>query len=397
LTAETKRPANVGRIITWGVALAAFGSAVLVLAQANHNPRTDDATVRANYIEVAPEVSGRIVELRVRDNQIVSKGTLLFAIDQRPYQYALDQALADQQLLEKQIGDAQRRIHAQASAVEAAQAEVATTQANAETAGSNVEVARAAVEQAEASVHAADAQLELVVNNLRRLEPLLAKQYVTVEQVDQARVAVRVAEQRRQEAQAALSGARANQLESASRHRAAQTLIPESRARLSQSISTVDTLDSLIAQRPAKAARVDSAQLDLERCRVVAPFDGYVTNSNISEGAYATTGKPVFTLIDRRSWYVVANFRESELVRIQPGRSVDVYVMSHPDRRIQGVVESLGYGVFPEDGKVDAGLPAIDKTLNWVHLAARFPVRIRIENSGLSQLRMGETAVSIVR
>jgi len=394
--AETKKSA-VGSIITWSAALAAVLSVVLVLRQSGHNPRTDDATVRANYIEVAPEVSGRIVELGVRDNQIVPKGTVLFVIDPRPYQYALDQALADQQLLEKQILDAQRRINAQNNAVEAAQSAVTTAQANAETAGNNVEVARAAVEQAEASVHAADAQLELAVNNLRRIEPLLKKQYVTVEQVDQLRIAVRVAEQRKREAQAAVSGARANQLESASRHRAVQAQIVESHAHLSQSISTVDTLDSLIAQRPAKAARVDSARLDLERCRVVAAFDGYVTNFNLSEGAYATTGKPVFTLIDRRSWYVVANFRESELTRIRPGRHVDVFLMSHPDRRISGVVESLGFGVFPEDGKVDAGLPAIDKTLNWVHLAARFPVRIRLDAPDLSLVRMGETAVTIVR
>jgi multidrug efflux system membrane fusion protein len=93
----------------------------------------------------------------------------------------------------------------------------------------------------------------------------------------------------------------------------------------------------------------------------------------------------------------VANFRESELTRIRPGRHVDVFLMSHPDRRISGVVESLGFGVFPEDGKVDAGLPAIDKTLNWVHLAARFPVRIRLDAPDLSLVRMGETAVTIVR
>lgn len=387
----------LGKLVNWGATVAAICSLTLVIRQYDRSPRTDDGTVRANYIEVAPEVSGRIVELQVRDNQPVSKGTVMFQIDSRPYQYALDEAIAGQQLLEKQIRDAQRHIQVQSNAVEAAQAAVSTAQANAETAASHVEAASAGVQQAEAAVSEAEAQLDLANSNLRRIEPLLQKQYVTVEQVDQARAALRVAEQRKREAEAAVSGARANQLESAARRRASQAQIAESHAHLSESISAVDTLESLMAQRPAKGALVDAAQLDLDRCRVVAPFDGYVTNFNISEGAYATTGKPVFSLIDRRSWYVLANFRESELRHIEPGRHVDVYLMSHPDRRLSGVVESTGHGVFPEDGKVDAGLPSIDKTLNWVHLAARFPVRIRLDQPDLSLVRMGETAVSIVR
>ena len=160
---------------------------------------------------------------------------------------------------------------------------------------------------------------------------------------------------------------------------------------------TVDTLDTLMSQRPARAARVLSARLDLERCQVVAPFDAWVTNLNISEGAYARAGTPMFTLIDTRNWYVIANYRESELRNIRNGTHVDVYLMGHPDRRFNGVVESTGFGVFPEDGRVAGGLPDIQRTLNWVHLSARFPVRVHIQDPDPTLFRIGATAVTVVR
>jgi multidrug efflux system membrane fusion protein len=71
--------------------------------------------------------------------------------------------------------------------------------------------------------------------------------------------------------------------------------------------------------------------------------------------------------------------------------------MGHPDRKFSGVVESIGYGVFPEDGNVAQGLPNIDRTLNWVHLSSRFPVRIRVENPDSFLFRIGSTAVTVVR
>src|SRR5580704_2835418 len=94
----------------------------LVLRETEAHPRTDDATVRANFIEIVAEVSGRLVDLPAKDNAFVKKGDLLFAIDPRPYEYALRQALSDQADLEQQIIDEGRRIAAQNSAVEAARA-----------------------------------------------------------------------------------------------------------------------------------------------------------------------------------------------------------------------------------------------------------------------------------
>jgi len=394
---ETLKRKRIGRWVGIGVVAGAVLALLVAVALTDIYPRTDDASVRANFIGVIPEVNGLLVQLPVKDNAYIKKGDLLFEIDPRPYEYALHQALSDQEALEQQIIDEERRIAAEHSAVEAAQAGVHQSSTGIKTAGSSVDVAKATVVRSKAALDAAAAQLKLAKNNLNRIEPLLAKQYVTVEQVDETRTALNVAQGNFDEAQAALAEAQAQETQSVLRREEADALAAESQARLGQAIHTVDTVETLKSERPAKAAKVDSARLDLERTRVVAPFDGYVTNLNISVGAYAHPGSSLFTFIDTRTWYVIANYRESKLKHIHIGSHVDVYLMGHPDRKFNGIVDGIGFGVFPEDGAVSDGLPNIDRTLNWVHLSSRFPVRIRVTDPDPVLFRIGSTAVTIVR
>jgi multidrug efflux system membrane fusion protein len=383
----------------WGRTMIAATVLVLMLVilETERNPRTDDASVRTNFIEIAPEVSGRLVELPARDNAFVKKGGVLFAIDPRPYEYALQQALSDQASLEQQIIDEKRKIAAQHNAEDAARAGLHSSKTGIKTAGSSVDVAKATITRAQAAQATAEAQLKYATNDLNRIEPLLKKKYVTPDQVDQANTAVKVAQGNYDAAQASLAQAQAQYAEALLHQEQADASAAESAAKLGQAVHAVDRIETLLAQRDAKAARVLNARLDLERCRVVAPFDAYVTNMNISEGAYARPGSPLFTLIDTRNWWVIANYRESKLKDIRPGMHVDVYLMSHPNHRFNGVVESIGFGIFPEDGKATNGLPDIERTLNWVHLSARFPVRVRVQDPDPAIFRMGQTAVTVVR
>jgi multidrug efflux system membrane fusion protein len=387
----------IGRLIGLAVFVGAIVMLVLVVQETNQYPRTDDANVRANFIEIAPEVNGHLVQLAVKDNSFAKKGDVLFAIDPRPYEYALKQALADQDSLEQQIIDYKRRIASEGSAVDAAKAGVDRSNTGVKTAVTSIEAAKAAVARARSASANAEAQLGLATNNLHRIEPLLAKQYVTVEQVDQVRTAMTVALGNFDEAKSALAAADAQEAAAELRQQEADTVVTESHARLDQAVHNIDTLDTLESQRPARAARVLQARLDLERCYVAAPFDAWVTNLNFSEGAYARAGVPILTLIDTRNWYVIANYRETNLKSIRTGQHVDVYLMGHPDRKFNGVVESTGFGVFPEDGGVSGGLPNIQRTLNWVHLSARFPVRVRVEDPDPNLFRIGATAVTVVR
>jgi multidrug efflux system membrane fusion protein len=396
----TTPKASKERIGRWIKIVVIAGAALLLLVAiliTDYHPRTDDANVRANFIEITAEVSGKLVALPVKDNALVKKGDLLFEIDPRPYEYALQQALSDQEALEQQIIDAKRKIASEKSAVEAANAAELNLKTGIKTAGSGVDVASASVNRAKANVAAAEAQLTYATNNLHRVQPLLEKQYVTVDQVDLANTAVQTAQGNYDQSLAALREAEAQHEQSVLRRVEADAAATESRARVSVAIHNVDTLDTLISQRPGRASRVDQARLDLERCSVVAPFDAYVTNMNISVGAYARPGVAMFTLIDTTVWYVVANYRESKLKHIHLGSTVDVFLMGHPDRKFHGVVESIGYGVFPEDGTVQAGLPQIERTLNWVHLSTRFPVRVRVKDPDPKLFRLGATAVTVVR
>ncbi len=395
--AELQRRRKLGRRILSGVVVGAIVTLLLAIFETNASPRTDDASVWANYIEIAPDVAGRVVQLPVKDNQFVKKGDLLYEIDPRPYEYALEQALADQELLEQQVIDYKRKITAQNNAVAAASAAVHVSNTGVQTASTSIDLAKASVTRAKAAVSEAEAKLKYTTNDRDRIQPLLAKQYVTVDQVDQANTAVRVAQGNYDEAQASLLQAEASLAQAMLQHEQAQRSAVESQAKLGQAEYTVDRVETLLAQRPIKAAKVDDARLNLKWTRVVAPFDAYVTAMNISEGAYAHVGTPLFTLIDTRNWYVIANYRESKLKNIRIGDPVDVYLMGHPDRRFNGKVESIGYGVFPEDGKVAGGLPQIERTLNWVHLSSRFPVRVRVDDPDPKLFRVGSTAVTVVR
>src|SRR5579862_6231183 len=222
----------VGRLLGFGVVAGAAAAALIVVYDTERQPRTDDASVRANFIAIAPEVGGRLTKLPVKDNAFVKKGDLLFEIDPRDYQYALQQALSDQNNLEQRIIDTRRKIAAENSAVEAAGATVRTSETAIKTASSAVEMAKAAVARAQANVATTNAHLSYAINDLHRLQPLLTKQYVTVDQVDQSDTAVRVARGEYEQAQAALLEAQSQQTQAELREIQARDQSLESQAKL---------------------------------------------------------------------------------------------------------------------------------------------------------------------
>jgi multidrug efflux system membrane fusion protein len=382
------------------IAVAAALLGLLALYRANHYPRTDDAEVFANFIGIAPQVDGPIVQLSVRDNQFVRKGDLLFEIDERPYQYALERALSEQAALEGQITDEQHRIAALVSAVSVSQAGIHSSQADVNRWAAAVDQARADVSNAEQGVNRAKAEWTYASNNLHRLEPLLTKQFVTVDQVDRARTSEIADGEALKQAESQLRLSQAGLQSALAQYERSQSVVDESKAYHEQAQHAVTTLDPLTNQRGARASAVETSRYNLGNCRVYAPFDALVTNLNLSEGAYAHVGQQVFTLIDARTWWAIGNFREGELQHIVPGMRADVYVLSKPSLRFTGVVDSVGFGVTPDPdvfGRLEPGLPDAQRTLNWVHLASRYPVRVRVQNPSPELFRVGESAVVTIR
>ncbi|KVC52948.1 multidrug transporter subunit MdtN [Burkholderia stagnalis] len=324
------------------VAAAALVLLGVVLWRIDRAPSTDDAYVYADTINVVPEVNGRIVEMPVRDNQQVKQGDLLFRIDPRPYQDALNQARARLETLDRQIALTQRSVNAQ--------------QYNAESVKAAVERSRAQANQA--------------TDTLRRIEPLLAHGYTSAEDVDRARTA----------------------------QRAAQAELNAATLQAQQAKAAVSGVDALVAQRAEVNAQIAIAELNLEFTEVRAPFDGRVAALRTTVGQFASALKPVFTLIDTRHWYVIANFRETDLKGVRAGIPATVYLTSDTGRRFEGRVDSISYGVLPDDGGVVLeGLPRVQRSINWVHVSQRFPVKIAVANPDPASFRIGTSAVATLR
>ncbi|MGI4757747.1 MAG: biotin/lipoyl-binding protein, partial [Janthinobacterium lividum] len=199
---EQKRTSLLGRIVLSVVVLLAAVITILAVSRAVTNPRTDDAEVLANYIGMAPQVEGPISVLAIHDNQLVKAGDLLFAIDDRPYRYALERALSQQAALEGQIEDRQRTINSQISNVHVQRATIASSASNQDAMSATIGEAQANVADARAALHRAEADRNYAADNLHRLEPLLAQQFVTVDQVDQARTLLETRNRAVQQAEA---------------------------------------------------------------------------------------------------------------------------------------------------------------------------------------------------
>ncbi len=321
----------IGRAIGAMIVLGAIALSIYVTRLYYVYPRTDDAYVRANVVGIAAHVSGPIIKMPIQDNQHVKQGQLLFVVDPRPYQSVVDKAEADLALTNLKIKALEDTIRS----------------------------AKSRETQLGASL-AYDRQY------LNRIQPLLTRHFVTANDVFNAR----------------------------SRLQASEAAVASAHSEVSKAQNELGQYGDINARRKAAEAALYDAKLNLEYCYVRAPFDSYVTNLNITIGQYANEGHEVLSLVDNRTWYVLANFRENFLSHIRPGMRAEVYLLSYPNQRFHGRVQGVGWALYEKNGASIQGLPQVEETLNWVRLSHRFPVRIILERGTPSfPFRMGATAV----
>src|SRR5207244_3629027 len=218
---------------------------------------------------------------------------------------------------------------------------------------------------------------------------------VTTDNVEKARTERASALAALNEARARKSAAVATLASTRAKHIDTEAVLLQVHMQLASAEDSIGQYEGINARIATAEAAVHSAELDLSYCTVRAPFTGLVVNMNISNGAFARTGAEVFTLLDTRTWYVVANFRETQLKHIPAGAPVDVYLQSQPSRHFRGTVVGLGWAVLPENGTSVNGLPRVERSLDWIRLAARFPIRIKVDNPDDS-FRIGASAVATV-
>ena len=327
------------------------------------NPWTRDGQVRANVVQLAPRVSGPIVDLPIRDNQLVKTGDLLFAIDPRTFQAAYDQARAE---LDR-TGDSVRALEQQ---VEAARA--------------GVDVADASVRQARASVAQLEATIAKNKAEYERQQDLLPKKATSRKALEQAQASYDISIQQKISAEAG--------------YYQAQAALAESNATLAEAQAQLGALGDANPQLRAALAALRQAELNLEFAEVRAPLDGYVTNLNLRLGSQVVANQPVLALVDVKSFWVDGFFKETAVGRVQAGDRAVITLMAYPDTPLEGRVDSIGWGIAQQDGSTGYELlPNVSPTFEWIRLAQRVPVRIHLADIPEDiDLRVGTTCSVLV-
>lgn len=314
-----------------------------------HRPWTRDGQVRADIVKIAPRVAGYVVEVTVKDNQFVRKGELLFRIDPSSFQLSVDSA-------EVQLQQAREDVAALEAAVKAAEAMVLQSEAA-------VVAARAMIKQKEAVVANAKSESE-------RAKRLAAQQAGSVENAEKKAASLLETQAAVDSAQASLSQAKA--------------ALISSHANLDQAKATLgEPGDANVRIREA-TVQLEEARLKLTWTSMYAPFDGYITNLDVNEGAFGFPGIPIAAFVDSSSFRVDGYFQETKLRYIQSGDRARITLMSHPDATLNGVVDSIGSAVNPPDIAETEGVsylvPQVEPTFDWVRLPQRVPVRIRLKD-----------------
>jgi multidrug resistance efflux pump len=155
-----------------------------------------------------------------------------------------------------------------------------------------------------------------------------------------------------------------------------------------------DSFAAAQAQLASARANLELAKLNLGYTKVFAPVDGYVTNMNTSPGTYVTAGVQLMALVDTSSYWIAGYFKESQLPNIKVGQKAIITMMGYETEPFEGVVRSLGWGIYVQDGSGNTGtalLPSISPTIDWVRLPQRFPVRMEVMGQTPVPLRMGQT------
>jgi membrane fusion protein, multidrug efflux system len=291
---------------------------------------TDDAYIKADIAHVAPEVSGRVVQVMVRDHQAVEPGTPLVKLDPVPFQLALDKA-----------------------------------EAELDNARTSVETARAQYLETQGELRESESQAEYLTRQATRQQALASTGAASMTKLDEALNAAAVARDR-------------------------VAIVKRRLARMLAALGgnpNVATDDHPLVRE--KRAERDRARFDLERTTIVAPISGTTVNVKLQAGEQVKAATPLFVLVAKTRPWVEANMKETDLTHVKPGQKVRVVLDIYPDAAWTGEVESIS----PATGAEFAILPPQNASGNWVKVVQRLPVRVRlVPHAGEPTLRAGMTA-----
>ncbi len=341
-TGGKKEASKLGKLISILIILSAIALSIYTYQRYAQHPATDDAAIDAEVVHIAATVGGRIIAIPIAENNLITKGDLLFQIDPAPYKYRVAQIKADLAMARAALETKRRTIVSQ--------------QAQQQMTKERVNIAKNAL-----------ALAELTVN---RLQPLVAQGYVPKQQLDQAQTEQRDA---------------VNNLHQAKQNQLAATY-------------AIDTDEEAQANVLAMEAQLASAERDLRETTVFATQNGRVVGLSVLSGETVKPTQALFTLVNNDEWYAVGNFRETDLHAINEGDCITAYSMIDRRIAIKGSVQGIGFGVL-NSGKVELpnSVPYVQRSLNWVRVAQRFPVRVRLQDPPIRLMRLGASAIIKVK
>ncbi|MGD0858336.1 MAG: HlyD family secretion protein [Terracidiphilus sp.] len=360
---QSRRGAIVAVVV---VVLAAV--AVAIWWHGTFTENTDDAQVNGHLIQVSSRINGQVLNVEVKENQMVKAGDVIAELDPADYQVAVENA-------EAMLASAQANAAAANVAVPIA---TVNTGSNLSSAGADVSGTKAGVEQVQNQLQAAhDRVAQAKANNvkaqtdLERYKPLVEKDVISKQQFDAAVAAADAAK-------AALSDARAME-------RAADDAVKVAKERLAQAqaqLNFAETGPEQVAAQSARArqaqaqvqqaqAQLDMAKLNLSYTKIVAPAAGIVTRKSVEIDQNVAAGQNLLTLVSLEDLWVTANFKETQLRHMLAGQSVEIEVDS-TGKTYHGKVTQIGGAT----GSVLSLFPPENATGNYVKVVQRVPVRI---------------------
>ena len=323
---KSSSKSKLTKILFLLVCAIAFGAMYWSWQYSDSHPSTEDAYVRAKILSVAPQVQGQVISVEAKDFQVVNKGDLLLKIDSRPYLLAVKQAKAAYQLAVQQHDVADKQVTEAVAGLDAARSNLT------------------------------EAQLEY-----KRTNSLVKRKLASDQDLDTAK----------------------NKLANA------QASLEQARATVEKAIANRGEEGAEAAVVQQAAAQLAQAELNLSYTDITSPVDGIAGEINTHTGSVVGIGQTLFPVIVKDSYWVRANFKETDLTYIKAGMHAEVVIDMYPDVVWDAKVEELS----PASGTSFSLMPPENATGNWVKIKQRFPVRLTLEvPEGAPQLRVGASS-----
>ncbi|WP_084147045.1 HlyD family secretion protein [Maridesulfovibrio zosterae] len=312
---------------------------------------TDNAFVEAHVISISPRVPGHISKVLVIDNQQIEKGDVIAEIDPRDYQVALEVAQA-------RIKSAQASVKEADALVVAAEQELAQKKAEFSSQTAGLSKIKADVAQAKAGYLRDE-------NDLNRIQKIAKAGAVSIQEFDHAK------------AQEAMARANLNSVKFQINTQSAeiikaQAAIEAAYGKVQQAYAQIEMRKAMLSEAEAE---MEQAKLNLSYTKITAPYSGYITRKSIEPGNFVLAGQKILSIVGSDIW-IVANFKETQIMPMRPGQHVDIEVDSYPDHTFTGHIDSIQRGT----GSRFTLLPPENAAGNFIKVVQRVPVKIVLDN-----------------